>query len=218
MDRNVKLLLGLGIGAVGLGLVLSKRGEISSAARVLYLTGGSLSFPAVDTNGNPVGTRPYTSNLSDPQIWNAPVGEITSEPYQRSRSKLDAVIDQFKVTSNPRYRATTGDTYCNIFAQDVVRALGYELPWGRANDLGFWLMTSGAWQPLSSSRAQAWANEGKPALAAWINPDSTRPGHVAVLRPGGLIAQAGATNYNKATLAQGFGSSRLNQVSFYGNA
>jgi len=59
---------------------------------------------------------------------NVPLKSAASE---RSPALYDAVIDQFVVEKNPRYRRDQqgkGETYCNIFVWDVTRAMGAEIP------------------------------------------------------------------------------------------
>jgi len=63
-----------------------------------------------------------------------PVKPIVMNTGERSAENYSAVIDQFNVATNPRYkiRDTNGDgvddTFCNIFGWDVTVAMGAELP------------------------------------------------------------------------------------------
>ncbi len=147
----------------------------------------------------------------------------------RSRSLYDNVINQFAVSVNPRYaqRDSNGDgitdTFCNIFVSDVTRAMGAEIPhWanmttgaptgvGSGTELGAnrtvdWMMSFGAnygWRHVTAQQAQDNANQGKPAVVLWRNPNG--PGHEQVVRPGtfsstrgAYIAQSGAWNTNGA--------------------
>lgn len=154
----------------------------------------------------------------------------TGDPANRNPTTYDNVINQFAVESNPRYTQNQqgiGDTYCNIFASDVTRAMGAEIPHRvdanndpvttggtelDANMTNDWLNTDGArhgWREVSAEEAQALANEGHPAVASWNNPGSI--GHIAVVRPGEItdagpsIAQAGSTNTNNAHVRDTFG-------------
>ena len=162
---------------------------------------------------------------------------LTSKPGNRSAQSLVAVIDQFDVEHCPRYtvRDTTGDgkldTFCNVFAWDVSRALGAELPhWvddhGKpalarapgarelsANALVGWLHSHGAaygWTLVPEATARIYALSGHPAFVTWKNPRGGS-GHIAVVKPGPTmgepqIAQAGANNFTAGTLSRGFGS------------
>ena len=76
--------------------------------------------------------------------------------------------------------------------------------------------------------AQSSANDGRLVLASLKNPDATRPGHIAVVRPGNKdaallakegpdVMQAGGTNALRTTLRQGFGNheKEYDQIAFY---
>jgi len=65
-------------------------------------------------------------------------------------------------------------------------------------------------------------------LASLKNPDATRPGHIAVVRPGNKdaallakegpdVMQAGGTNALRTTLRKGFGNHKkeYDQIAFY---
>ena len=113
---------------------------------------------------------------------------------------------------------------CNLYVGDVTRALACPIPlqwlvgvrWQEqsANDVVRWLRGEGVkhgWRKCAPAEAQARANLGYPAVAAWLNPNESHSGHVAMFRPsngrdGLFIAQAGAHNFTDGTLTQGFGS------------
>lgn len=157
---------------------------------------------------------------------------IFSAPGYRSRFDLIRVIEQFDVSTSGRYkvRDTSGDgkpdTFCNIFASDVARAMGVVLPHevldsgdpaeplhGRelsANATIRWLRQHGprfSWRQCTEAEARAAADLGRFVVATWLNVAGS--GHIAVLRPvesgRTMIAQAGRTCFAKGTLAQGFG-------------
>src|SRR5262249_33697365 len=146
---------------------------------------------------------------------------VRGDPSNRNASNYSDVINQFAVDTNPRYQPRGGNTYCNIFAWDVTRAMGAEIPhWvdGNGNPAGGGapgareldangghrgLETQGprsGWREVSAAEAQQRATQGPPAVASWNNPGGI--GHIAVVRPGELtnrgpaIAQAGASNFN----------------------
>ncbi len=93
-----------------------------------------------------------------------------------------------------------------------------------ANAQMAWLESENAsqqgWQQLSSMQAaQAKANQGKWVVAAYANPDPTKPGHIAIVRPADLsvaelhqagpqITQAGYRNYLSSNVKTGFSRHR----------
>lgn len=170
---------------------------------------------------------------------------LTNAPGQRSAQALNAVLDQFQVESNVRYQRTQSATYCNIFVWDCTRALGCEIPhWLlssapassstpgayeiNTNATYNWLNAYGSrygWRQVSAYEAQRRANAGYPAIAIWKNPTG-QSGHIAMVRPegggyaysaerGAVIAQAGAANYNRATVSLGFGRSRMPDMAYW---
>ena len=169
----------------------------------------------------------------------------TNSAGSRSGNNLNAVIDQFMVASNTRYKRTSSATYCNIFAWDVTSALNAEIPhWIKnnapaepgasgaheltANATYNWLRDYGGgygWYTVSAKQAQERANSGYPTVAVWKNPTG-KSGHIAVVRPEGsgyyyssskgpVIAQAGGSNYNRTNVSTGFGSSKMSAILYY---
>jgi hypothetical protein len=147
---------------------------------------------------------------------------VTNTEDDRDPNIYNAVLNQFGVETNPRYESRNNNTYCNIYAWDATSAMGAEIPhWvdpngnpvdvgkGRelnANSVVSWLGEHGnryGWQAVSAEDAQAYANQGSPAVTVWANPNRSLSGHVAMVRPGEYlhdkgpnIAQAGAANLN----------------------
>jgi hypothetical protein len=161
---------------------------------------------------------------------------LTNSANDRSAGNYDQVINQFGVANNARYlkqgSGETLKTYCNIFAWDVTRAMGAEIPhWvdgkgnavapGQGSEMNVnstvnWLSkhgTENGWRKVGADEAQQMANAGHPAIAIWQNP-SGASGHIAVVRPGEVtakgptIAQAGWANYNKTDTQTGFGKNK----------
>ena len=158
---------------------------------------------------------------------------LTNAPGERDPAVYDQVIDQFAVSHNPRHLPKDGNTFCNIFVWDVTRAMGAEIPhWiTQAGDVAppfsseavelvvngvfDWMRRFGVkvhgWQGCTEAEAQAAANSGNPAVVMWRNPTGGH-GHIAVVRPGELsskgavVAQAGATNFNRGYVRDGFGT------------
>ena len=154
----------------------------------------------------------------------APV--YTNKKGKRSKAAYNRVINQFQVETRERYRRDSNGTYCNIFAWDVMSAMGTTLPhWllgetpadsrtkgaleRNANETFDWLSRNYrkyGWKRVNAAQAQERANRGYPTFAIWRN-NSGGAGHEMVVRPEGqvyryssyngpVIAQAGATNRN----------------------
>jgi len=160
--------------------------------------------------------------------WNV-TAPLTSATGTRTPELLNKIIDQFEVELHPSYKRTPQTTFCNVFCNDVTRALGCEvnhLEIGAggpreldANKMIEWLIgATGArhgWTECTESTARMAADKGYPVVVLWYNP--TGIGHVAVGTPapaasveGKLyIAQAGAANFRCGLVAKGFGSLRV---------
>lgn len=153
--------------------------------------------------------------------WAVLSPSVTSDESFRFGELYALVIKQFDVERNPRYTPNE-TTKCNIFVNDVTRAMGCEIPQSvlpdgvtptlitnadkrelDANAMIRWLRNHGAaygWDRCSESEAVAYAVEGKPAVVTAYKPLGI--GHMAVLLPerfgdaalGPLIAQSGAVN------------------------
>jgi len=104
--------------------------------------------------------------------------------------------------------------------------------WLQGNDA-----LAAGWMAISGNNiyaaAQTLANSGKVVLAICKNPDTAKPGHVALVMPadisnerlnenGPLLIMAGSHNHNKVTLKAGFRSHLdgwpENTVRFYVNS
>lgn len=168
-----------------------------------------------------------TNNVFTRIPWVPTRAPIQNSAVDRSSRAYDLVIDQFKVETNPRYAPRDGKTYCNIFAWDVTRAMGAEIPhWTTSegaiaspatpgarrmnvNAMAQWLSDLGAnhgWQRSDQAAALENAQLGRPTIALFANP--TDHGHIAVLRPAELttLAQAGAWRFSRGSLSDSFGS------------
>jgi putative intracellular protease/amidase len=104
---------------------------------------------------------------------------------------------------------------------------------GLANAQFDWLESEAArkagWVRLADgAKAQAAAVDGRLVLASVKNPDATRPGHIAIVRPGAKdaellaregpdVMQAGGTNALRTSLRKGFGNhpKEYDQIAFY---
>lgn len=152
-------------------------------------------------------------------------------------SQLSKLINDLNVESNPRYvkfrdgNPNTYDTYCNLYAHDVAKAYGAQLPLfvtdGRGNVtkwLGAYAMQSwldgtldypgqytqgpaNGWSSVDHHTATSYAKQGYLVVVAGH-------GHMAVVRPETstgvaagdvLISQAGERNFSSGALKNGWG-------------
>lgn len=143
-------------------------------------------------------------------------------------------------TGQPIKDAKSKHTHCSQFVAAVADRLAIPLlrppergVVGLANAQFDWLASdtgkkSGWVRLVDGAAAQAAANDGRLVLASLKNPDATRPGHIAVVRPGTKgpealasegpdVMQAGGTNALRTTLRQGFGNHKkeYDQIAFY---
>ncbi len=143
-------------------------------------------------------------------------------------------------TGQPIKDAKSKHTHCSQFVAAVADRLAIPLlrppehgVVGLANAQFDWLASDAGkkagWVALpDGAAAQAAANDGRLVLASLKNPDATRPGHIAVVRPGakdaGLLAQegpdvmqAGGTNALRVSLRNGFGNHKkeYDQIAFH---
>ncbi len=204
-----------------------------SVNQVLKIPNGSTSTvpnttpPKIETpKKDDKPAAPQTGKLVIPKdAWVPITPGITSKAGQRDPDLYNKVIDQFDVANHDRYKKRNGFTYCNIFAWDVMKAMGVELPQRvdaktkaprefpdvkgtvelNANGMADWLEDKGAeygWVEVSAEEAQAAANRGEPTVAVWNNPGGI--GHFQVVRP-----TQGNDKYNSNTgvyVAQAGGS------------
>lgn len=180
--------------------------------------------------------------------WQPSNPSLVSHVGERSADAYRAVISQFNVESSERYRVNKmgqNDTYCNIFAWDVSRAMGAEIPHYinpatkepvqagtpnaielNANAINDWLNTTGktyGWVKVSAEEAQYYANQGMPSVTSWKNPGGH--GHMQIVSPsadgqynasrGVAIAQAGRHLYNYNYITAVYGSRTLPNVEYF---
>ncbi len=164
------------------------------------------------------------------QVKNPP---ITNGSSNRSANAYAAVIDQFDVqySNAGRYRPSNqyNFTRCNIFAGDVMRAMGAPLPTkgdigingpdgnpdpmtANATSINSWLKNgNGDWRKIdlnsTADRATLLAHvrAGKPAVAS--APELFAGyGHIAVLRPDQVISNLDTDNIGSLVVSQAGGS------------
>jgi putative intracellular protease/amidase len=143
-------------------------------------------------------------------------------------------------TGQPIKDAKGKHTHCSQFVAAVADRLA--IPLLRPPEHGVVLLANAQYDWLAAdagkragwialkdgAAAQAAANDGRLVLASLKNPEATRPGHIAVVRPGakdaGLLAQegpdvmqAGGTNALRTSLRKGFGNHKkeYDQIAFY---
>lgn len=157
-------------------------------------------------------------------------GREISSPPERTAARTIAVVWQLEVVSNPRYRPDpwglpTNSVFCNIFIWDATRLLTAEIPHlvdenmrpvltpgAReilVNEQIDWLRgRRGGWRSLAGQvEAFNLADIGLPVVVAWKAGPGNH-GHIAMVMPGRLIAQAGRRNLWMEPLALGFGDLR----------
>ena len=251
------LLSGQGSGGIGTDMITALLGGGSGAGSSSYYSpdssgiGGStgsllnsasvLSYINQYQSASQMGAVPSAS-------WQPSNPSLVSHVGERSADAYRAVISQFNVESSERYRVNKNgdnDTYCNIFAWDVTRAMGAEIPHYvnaasgepvqagaanakemTANDMNDWLNTTGkayGWVKVSAEEAQNYANQGMPAVTSWKNPGGH--GHMQVVSPsadgqydesrGVAIAQAGRHLYNYNYSTAVYGSRTLPSVEYF---
>lgn len=143
-------------------------------------------------------------------------------------------------TGQPIKDSKSKHTHCSQFVAAAADRLSIPLlrppehrVVGLANAQFDWLESEAArkagWVRLADgAKAQAAAVDGRLVLASVKNPDATRPGHIAIVRPGAKgdellvkegpdVMQAGGTNALRATLRKGFGNhpKEYDQIAFY---
>lgn len=109
---------------------------------------------------------------------------------------LDAIVEGWHKCLQPPYGDGTftpedGQTDCNRFVNYVCQKLGYKQFDGlRANQIFDRLLESRDWLEVASENAIYYSNRGYLVVAAWKNPDASKSGHVAIVRPGeGVTSQ-----------------------------
>lgn len=174
-----------------------------------------------------------TSNWSNKPPWERLAPVFTNAPGERSPAALLRVAAQFDVEHNPRYQPYSGKTFCNIYAWDVTSALCCEIPhWVGPDGLTpapprpgnrellvnetVDKLHTGAWEWSripDTEHAVSLADLGYPVVATY-KAERLMHGHIAIVLPGGLIAQAGRVCLFLRPLALGFGK---HDVVFFGH-
>ena len=131
-------------------------------------------------------------------------------------------------SGDPSPKGGNGATHCSAFVASACAGLDVYIlrpPEHKqthlANAQFEWLAAAGkekGWRPVATpAEAQQRANRGELVVAAYRNPDDTKPGHIALVRPslksnsaiaseGPDVIQAGGHNRNRVALKSGFGN------------
>ena len=200
------------IAALGVLLVLALLQANSPKAPSSFYSGQTQE---IQTVGDAPGvSSPWAPSVTETESRYPAQASLRGDPKTRNHSTYDAVINQFAVEENPRYRPRENFTFCNTFVWDVTRAMGAEIPywvgqdgaakelwvtdrgWSvrppaysmSANSMNRWLnqCTSPkcAWHEVSAEEAQDLANLGHPAVVSATEPNGE--GHIGIVRPGGM--------------------------------
>jgi hypothetical protein len=163
--------------------------------------------------------------LDRPQ-WEPVRAPRTNSVTNRSPAEYLAVVQQFDVVNANRYRPLLARTWCKTFVWDVLSAMGcggvashwvdsntgkpgrpfsFGVHETQANDVVSRMSLSDyGWDCLTFEEAKNQADIGCPTIVGWHSKGVTS-GHVAVMLPGGNIAQAGVVNFFDKPLKFGFG-------------
>ena len=167
------------------------------------------------------------ADLRSPKDLNKKLNNL----FAKGNSSESGYRYKSKVWSGSKGKAAT---FCNFFVQDATSELGVGLPvsdsgrallanemvdyfeTGKLPDQGFEKFkntnnNNQSWKALSEADAKAAAARGVPVVVGWKNRPG-RPGHVAMMRPNGNIANVGKTNFQNGPVSAGFGKK---QVKYY---
>jgi hypothetical protein len=118
-------------------------------------------------------------------------GRVASDTFSKvgGNSPATATVRKLGPTTNPKYQPRNGNTYCNVFTHDYMRARGLsekQFPLQLANDTNKWLKSSSAakqgWKQVSAEEAQRFVNNGGIGLVSRLNRGGH--GHIAPILEG----------------------------------
>lgn len=136
-----------------------------------------------------------------------------------STANYKSVIDALKVETASKYQPSGGNTYCNIFAQDVCSNYNTPLPIGTCKTMLNALKGNNTphWYSVNYSDAQSRANKGYPTIG--ITSD-----HIVVIYPHGntptavsdlYMSMSGYKCFNDKKITNAWTKDRLTEVKFY---
>ncbi len=180
--------------------------SLTLGAAVSYLGKKEGSFAFIEYTLS--GTQKTRAYIIDTNLGTAPPSGL-----------YKSVIDSFNVTTNAKYQPVNGTTFCNIFAQDVMNAMGEALPTGGCTSMLNYLSSNvdAHWRSVSAVDAQARANAGYGTIG--ITSD-----HVVVIYPHGntattvsdlYMSMAGYACFNDTRITYAWTSANLPSVKFY---
>lgn len=129
-----------------------------------------------------------------------------------------SIIDSLDVENNSKYQPDSNGTYCNVFAQDVMRAMGEGLPGGLCSDMLSSLEGGYShWRPVGALQAQDRAKAGYGSIGITT-------GHVVVIYPTTAtvtnrnnihMSMAGYKCFNDWTITWAWDADHINNVKYY---
>lgn len=162
------------------------------------------SIPSVNLTPRRTITRTQTDSRA------FPLTESQQPIYEKTTQSIGRIIDWLDVEKSPRYKPTSTQTFCNIYAYDYCRLIGAYLPrvWWSAdvlqsrdfksviygktvtemnvNALYLWFPKFGerfGWKQIELKDTQQAANDGKCVIALAANRNRSRSGHITVIVP-----------------------------------
>lgn len=164
---------------------------------------------------------------------------IQAFPITRAGEALSSYLDSLNImhkwqpgvhvdwlSGEPDNKTGVTTSHCSTFAAAAMARMNVYLlrppqhsEYLLANAQYNWLINESkqqGWFAIENGlKAQEWANQGYAVIVAVKNPNSKRPGHIAVVRPstkpddniineGPDITQAGLENYQRSSVLQGF--------------
>lgn len=133
-----------------------------------------------------------------------------------------SVIDSLDVKNNPKYQPQpNGDTFCNIFAQDVMKAMGETLPSGNCVSMYKALAANQYphWKPVGALQAQDRAKAGYGTIGITASPN-----HVVVIYPTKVtvtdrdnihMSMAGYACFNDSSITNAWEPADIDKVKYY---
>ena len=95
-----------------------------------------------------------------------PEASLKDPPSEMTPQQYELNMDALEVETNPRYQPVGAQTYCSLFAQDVMRNCGTLLPdYGCAYIFGRLSAGFSRWIKTDFRTAQLNANDGCPTVA-----------------------------------------------------
>lgn len=148
--------------------------------------------------------------------YNTPEERLANPDPARLEAAIEYLFTEMKADGSTqlrqdgirRYRPKPGQTYCNIFVNDVTRILYCEIPNNpmptNVKNMRLWLDNEGAaagWRELpSGEEAQQWANDGHVAIMLQNGTRAKKSDHIALVRPG--VGQLDDNNQRWPEVAQ----------------